>query len=327
MAPSTTQSLSSSRAETTKSMPFIKNLASSDRKLRTASLSSLESFLRSKRTSSRPLSQIDCLKLWKSLFFALWMTDRPLPQQSLCSSLSSLHSLLPPPSVPVWWSSFFAVMSAEWTTGIDVLRMNKFLLLVRRVLGSMLSYPKSRAYGPESCDAVTQVLREWPFETEGDLRKVPVGLRLHVLDIWVDELENAGALRDADADADQEAGKGNQEEEEEGGGGAAEFVRMIGELAEGLKRCPVKAVRERAKEAWEDERLPWNEKTKDEEEEDDDDDDDDDEEMVEGGNVQREATSKKRKQKKGVAEKMDLVDDEDDDDGDDNDNTWGGFDD
>ncbi|KAK0387018.1 hypothetical protein NLU13_5332 [Sarocladium strictum] len=224
-------------------MPFIKNLASSDRVLRTASLESLQTFLSSRRT----LPQTDALKLWKGLFYALWMTDRPLPQQRLTSDLASLlHTAIRPACAPNWLAAFWAVMGLQWSE-IDNLRMQKYLLLVRRVFNAQIAWCKERGYEGEEVDKVEEMMKEWCFEEEGtDLKRVPVGLRLHVLDIWVDELEREGALEDEQAEG---------------------FVKRMGTMVELLKRSPIKTVRERAEESFEDERLPWGKKADADEEE------------------------------------------------------------
>ncbi|KAH6888526.1 nucleolar protein,Nop52-domain-containing protein [Thelonectria olida] len=216
-------------------MPFIRNLASSDRKLRTAALESLQTFL-----ASRPsLAESDAQKLWKGLFYALWMTDRPIPQQRLATDLADLLFALQPPCAIPWLRAFWAVVDAQWTD-IDVLRLEKFLLLVRRVFAAHVRLAKQSGYDAETVDAVLAVLAEFPFEAEGDLRKVPVGIRLHALDIWVDELEREGALTDHEA-----------------GASAAAFVKRVGDLVIGLKHCPVKPARERCETSYDDERLPW----------------------------------------------------------------------
>lgn len=232
-------------------MPFIKNLASSgpslssrlanavlltcvllDRKLRTASLDSLQTFLSSRKNLPTP----DALKLWKGLYYALWMTDRPLPQQALAADLANLLFTLRPSCAVPWLSAFWAVMGMEWTD-IDVLRMEKFLLLVRRVFAAQIRFARERAYaGPEVDSLKENVLRIWPFENDGDLKRVPVGVRLHVLDIWVDELEREGALEDPTAEG---------------------FVKDVGEMVAAMKTCTIKPVRARASENYEDERLPW----------------------------------------------------------------------
>ncbi|OLN88044.1 Ribosomal RNA-processing protein 1-like protein [Colletotrichum chlorophyti] len=217
-------------------MPFIKNLASSDRKLRTQALTSLQTFL----GSHRSLARLDALKLWKGLFFAMWMCDRPIPQQNLAAELAGLTSCLRNADVPVWLAAFWETMSKQWTD-IDVLRMEKFLLLVRRTFASGLQWVKEGSYAEGRRRDLLRVLSEFPFEVEGDLRKVPIGLRLHGVDIWVDELERAEMLGEEDEKAQA-------------------FAREVSQLVEPLKRSPIKTVRTKAAEALEDERLPWIEK-------------------------------------------------------------------
>lgn len=142
------------------------------------------------------------------------------------------------------------MIGLQWPD-IDALRMQKFLLLVRRVFGGMVGWCKERGWEGKEVEKVEEVFKEWCFEEEGvDLKKVPVGLRLHVLDVWVDELEKAGALED-------EAAKG--------------FVKRMGVMVELLKRCPVRTVRARAEESYEDARLPWAKNDDEDEDEDEED--------------------------------------------------------
>lgn len=240
-------------------MPFIRNLASSDRKLRTASLDSLKLFL-STRTS---LTRLDALKLWKGLYYAHYMTDRPVPQQRLASDLANLADSLPGPQVvATWFAAFWEVLGERWPH-VDNLRMDKFLLLVRRVFTAQLRYARP---GDESGEEVIKMLSEWPFEAVGDLRKVPLGIRLHVLDLWVDELERAGFLDDAEEEEEAEEVSKKKDVRNDGkaGGAEAQLVRRMGDLVQALIHCPIKAVRDRARETYDDERLPWVEKKEEE---------------------------------------------------------------
>ncbi|KAI1430390.1 nucleolar protein,Nop52-domain-containing protein [Xylaria sp. FL1777] len=283
------------------SMPFIRNLASSgsysatltspassrisspetsleniqhtnilsykpDRKIRTSALESLRTFLSASATASR-LSHMDNLKLWKGLYYSLWMCDRPIPQQNLCAELAALIDVLPDEAVAPWLAAFWQTMGREWTA-IDVLRLEKFMLLVRRVLGASLAWvcsalpdiqkeeeegragekggektkdAKTSRRSRERIDALLENLASWPLETEDDLSRVPVGLRLHVLDIWIDEAEKLGLL---DVEKTGEAGR--------------QFMDRLGLLVEAQVRSKCKPVRLRAKEMLADERLPWN---------------------------------------------------------------------
>ncbi|KAI0392020.1 nucleolar protein,Nop52-domain-containing protein [Xylariaceae sp. FL0594] len=236
-------------------MPFIRNLASSDRKTRTAALESLRTFL---AANGPRLSHLDNMKLWKGLYYSLWMCDRPIPQQNLCAELADLINVFPTsspspaPEVTVtnWLAAFWAVMAREWTTGIDVYRMEKFLLLVRRVLGAALAWSCTPPLTSEKrIGAILANLSDWPFDRTSDLSKMPPGLRLHVLDIWVDEVAKLGLLASDDDDKEdttttKEAGKS--------------LLDGLRALVEAQTKSTCKPVRLRAKESLADERLPWN---------------------------------------------------------------------
>ncbi|KAG6028638.1 hypothetical protein E4U41_000626 [Claviceps citrina] len=247
-------------------MPFIKNLASSDRKLRTQSLATLQTFLSTKPSLSLP----EALKLWTGLYYALWMTDRPRAQQALAAELAALPSGLPPSSREPFLRAFWQVLSRQWTQ-IDALRMDKFLLLVRRVFAAHVRCARESRWRGRDAEAVLDVLEQECFDVRE--RGVSLGLRLHVLDLWVDELERERAL----GDHHEAGGTGDQDEDETS---RAAFVRRMGDAVEGLRASPVRSVRARAAESCADGRLPWGGKGKgaaeEEEEEDDDDDDDED---------------------------------------------------
>lgn len=249
--------------------------------MRTSALSSLHAFL-SARQVAAALTPLEVLKLWKGLFYALWMCDRAVPQQNLCADLAALIWVLPRPAVVPWLRGFWATMAREWT-GIDVLRMEKFLLLVRRVLGAAFRWMRKDAGGGEQgpgsgrnntaaekeeeeeeeaaggcwdadkVDGVLGLLAEWPFALEDEARieratekgeelrqTIPAGMRLHVLDIWVDEAEKVGLLDESD----EEAGR---------------IVQRIIDQIDALEQATTRpAVRIRSKESLADDRLPAN---------------------------------------------------------------------
>ncbi|RDL42243.1 Uncharacterized protein BP5553_02222 [Venustampulla echinocandica] len=219
--------------------PFVKQLAANDRPTRDKALLSLRTYLSGRRT----LPHIELLKLHKGLFYSLWMCDRPIPQQKLATALASLVSVLPAETVVPFLRAFWQTMQREWNL-VDVLRMEKFLLLVRRYLCASFEVLKESGWDEGRIGEVLDVMAEVPLNVE-DMR-IPMGLRFHVIDIYVDELERAGAL-------------GNDEEE-------AKNV-PLDVLLEPLRRLaaksPTKTVRSKAKEALADERLPGN-ATKDE---------------------------------------------------------------
>ncbi|KAL7921854.1 nucleolar protein,Nop52 domain-containing protein [Trichoderma austrokoningii] len=241
-------------AQEAQQMPFIRNLASSDRKLRTESLASLQAFLFSRQS----LAPIDARKLWTGLYYALWMTDRPRPQQALAADLANLVFGLQAACVEPWLAAFWSVLGTQWPH-IEALRLDKFLLLVRRVFAAHVKLVREQGYKGDLTEQVVGVFARWCFDKE-DEERVALGLRLHVLDVWVDELEREGALAAAG---------------EEGNADAKAFVEKVGALVEAMKRCPVKSLRQRAADSYDDERLPWADKGEDEAESDEGDEGDD----------------------------------------------------
>ncbi|KAI0844404.1 hypothetical protein F5Y00DRAFT_248706 [Daldinia vernicosa] len=241
-----------------RNMPFIKHLASSDRKIRTSALGTLRTFLTAP-TTARKLTDLDYLKLWKGLYYSVWMCDRPIPQQNLCADLAGLLAALPTPSdnecavVIPFLRAFWATLSREWTA-IDVLRMEKYLLLVRRVFGASLAWVgdgKDKRWTGTRADGMLRLLEEWPLEKTGDLSKVSVGLRLHVLDIWVDEAEKLELL----------AEEGDENADDRG-----TFLERLRTIVEVQCKSACQPVQSRATESLSDERLPWNRVTSSEEE-------------------------------------------------------------
>lgn len=171
------------------------------------------------------------------------MCDRPRPQAALCAELAALVAVLPPPARIPFLRAFWQTMAREWTS-IDVLRVEKFLLLVRRYVRAMFGLMVSAAWEEGLVAELLALLEEVPLEPQNE--RLPNGIRYHVIDVYIDELEQVGALKDA--------GEGVPLEE---------LLRPLTKLG---KESPTRDVRRKCKDALEDERLPGNEKEVQEEE-------------------------------------------------------------
>lgn len=134
-----------------------------------------------------PFNDLELLKLWKGFYYCMWMTANPLPQQRLAQDLSALVTqTLAQPNVLPFLDAFWQTMSREWAN-IDSLRMDKYLRLCRLMLSSSFAHLKATGYDEASMTAHNQLLERTPLNPED--AKIPNGLRYHVLDIYVDELE------------------------------------------------------------------------------------------------------------------------------------------
>ncbi|UYV62684.1 RRP1B [Cordylochernes scorpioides] len=84
------------------------------------------------------LSLEDGQQLWEGLFYAMWFQDKPLLQESLSKEMGNLIHKLPSfRSQLVFLRAHFIVMSSHWD-GLDKIRIDKFLMLVRDVLHEAL---------------------------------------------------------------------------------------------------------------------------------------------------------------------------------------------
>lgn len=123
--------------------------------------------------------------------------------------------------------------------------MDKFLFLVRQYLNASFRYFARQDWrNTELLEKYLDILRETPLNPTD--QKVPNGLRLHVIDIYVDELDKV----------------------DEGREGKMPLEQVLAPLRELGQKSVTKAIRNRVKETLaEDERLAdWNNPKKPEEE-------------------------------------------------------------
>ncbi|KAK0660010.1 Ribosomal RNA processing protein 1-like protein B [Lasiodiplodia hormozganensis] len=225
---------------TSQNSPFIRQLAANDKRIRDKALDSLKRYLDG-RTG---LSEVELLKLWKGLFFCMWQSDKPRTQQQLAIELAALIDILPLDTALDFQDAFWKTMAREWV-GIDRLRMDKFLFLVRQYLhASFRLFARQHWQKADALERYLDILRETPLNPTDP--KVPNGLRLHVLDIYIDELDKVDEARESGLPLEQ----------------------VLAPLRELGEKSVTKAIRVRVKETLEeDERLEdWNNPKKSEEE-------------------------------------------------------------
>ncbi|EDK44820.1 conserved hypothetical protein [Lodderomyces elongisporus NRRL YB-4239] len=167
---------------------FVKKLASNDKPTRDAALEALRKYLASKTLKSgNSLSLLDMEKLWRGLYFSMWFCDRPKAQERLAESLGQLYleNIKSVESFLLFTKAFNLIMIKEWAS-IDQWRIDKYYLLIRRVLRHNFQYLKKNQWDLELVKKWTQVMME-TILSGGD--KVPVALPYHLCDIFLDELE------------------------------------------------------------------------------------------------------------------------------------------
>jgi ribosomal RNA-processing protein 1 len=160
----------------------------------------------------------------------MWHSDRPIPQQRLATELASLVAPLPRELFIPFLKAFWNTMAREWTS-IDALRMDKFLRLVRVYVNAGFGYLQAQGWEMGLVEDYKGLIEEGPLSE--DNKNSGDGLRYHVLDVWVDELDKVDPEREMGCDVD-------------------EVMAPVRKLAEKGKTS---TVRKRAKESLNDERL------------------------------------------------------------------------
>ena len=210
---STASSSSSSEADLyTDEVKFAKLLVHPDKAVRDDTLLSLQKYLRS--VSS--FDAFSMLKLWKALYYCLWLADKAPIQQELVGRIASLTTVFASVDVSVLFlQQFFRILFREWSS-LDQYRVEKFYSLIRSMLSKILTMIVDSRFSTELMD------RLLPLLYSEALIKRPNGIRFHIADIFIEELYKAS----------------------EGGGGAAAvrttafvallqpFLRIISNVAE-----------------------------------------------------------------------------------------------
>ncbi|KAF7126053.1 hypothetical protein CNMCM5793_002475 [Aspergillus hiratsukae] len=311
--------------------PFVKELASSDRRTRDKATESLTLFLRSKTD----LTLLDLLKLWKGLFFCFYHSDRPLTQQALARNLSyTLIPTLPRATLHRFLRAFWITIGRDFHS-LDRLRLDKYLYLIRCYVGvafeiflkgnkteqqqsghtngaggskkrkreqdaNAAAGKKKRSKADKEDETEERDADEGQGGEEGDWAELesyitiieegplcplnfdpdqppadaknpnyvpmphgPDGLRYHLLDIWIDEIEK---VLEFEEEGEEQDGLSRKVK------GQVPMDLLLRPVEKLRKDSPFKPVRVRAAETLNDDRLvEWGFKTREVEEEDDDD--------------------------------------------------------
>lgn len=160
----------------------------------------------------------------------MWMSDKPLTQQRLARDLADLlHVLRSNENFLGFVDAFWKTMAREWG-GIDALRMDKFLYLARCYINQGFERVSKQQWSDETLlKDYLKILEATPLNTSNG--KIPNGIRFHVLEVYVEELDKVDTKRTVPLEV---------------------VLQPLKSLARGSQ---TKAIRERASEVLNDERL------------------------------------------------------------------------
>ncbi|XP_033107130.1 ribosomal RNA processing protein 1 homolog A-like [Anneissia japonica] len=173
---------------------FAQRLASNEKTIRDKTIKKLRLWMsvRSK-SGNHVFTEEDLLKLWKGLYYCMWMCDKPLVQEELADNIAKLvHKLHTTESALMYFKSFLQTMEREWH-GIDRLRMDKYYMFIRRMFCEQLEFLKENQWNGESVGAFLEILKQGPLNAAKPTKAT--GLLHHITDIYLDELTRVGATQ------------------------------------------------------------------------------------------------------------------------------------
>lgn len=163
---------------------FAKALTDPDASLRQKTFSALQSYLEQGHAVEHYKLK-NFLRLWKILYYTMWLTDKLPIQQEMIESLVSLIDKMQLPQQALFLEAFFVILLKEWNL-LDQYRMNKFYLLIRSMIRKVFQL---------------MTKGKWHMDTVSNLRHVfdrvlstpPNGPRFHIIDIFLEELHKTSA--------------------------------------------------------------------------------------------------------------------------------------
>lgn len=122
------------------------------------------------------------LKLWKALYYCMWLSDKNEIQTELAAFLCSVVDDFPNTEIRLLYvRMFFRTMLREWSL-LDQHRLNKFYRLLRFMLRKIFMLLRDHKFSSKMTKLVLEVLDDEVFN------KVPNGVRFHLFDVFLEEL-------------------------------------------------------------------------------------------------------------------------------------------
>lgn len=166
---------------TLEEIKFAKALVNPDKSVRDATIASLRNVI----TSCKTIDEMQMLKLWKALFYCMWLADMNPVQMELATNVAEMLKLFPKSNCALLYIRiFFRTIVREWHH-LDQYRLNKFYSLIRAMLLRSFEYLVEKKWKSEITAQFLELL-----DTEV-LKKVPNGVRYHIADIYLSEIWNA----------------------------------------------------------------------------------------------------------------------------------------
>ncbi|KAM5275454.1 ribosomal RNA processing protein 1 homolog B isoform 2-T2 [Hipposideros larvatus] len=169
---------------------FAQRLASHEKGIRDRAVKKLRQYISVKtQRETGGFSQEELLKIWKGLFYCMWVQDDPPLQEELANTISQLiHVVNNSEAQHLFIQTFWQTMNREWT-GMDRPRLDRYQMLTRLVLRQSFEVLKRNGWEESRVQLLLDVLMKEVLHPES---QSPNGVKFHFIDIYLDELSKVG---------------------------------------------------------------------------------------------------------------------------------------
>ncbi|EDV58696.1 ribosomal RNA processing protein 1 homolog [Drosophila erecta] len=167
---------------------IIRGLACNDVVKRNRQIHILRKWFKARAGSSFPFNEDDFMRIWKGLYYTMWMSDKPLVQEELAEQLAQMVDSFGGNTACslAYFSAFMRTMCQEYF-GIDQWRMDKFLMLTRRMVRYLLRLLKQNNWESDLIAAFNSSMQLSVLSEQPKSR----GMTMHYLDVFFEELAKA----------------------------------------------------------------------------------------------------------------------------------------
>ncbi|KAK1124439.1 hypothetical protein K0M31_006794 [Melipona bicolor] len=162
---------------------FARLLSSNNKIIRDRVLKNLRKWLTVRSQSSFAFTEADFMRLWKGLFYCMWMSDKPLAQEELAEALSKIvHCFKARDVVLLYTSCALKTLGIEWF-GIDQYRLDKFCMLARKIIRQTFQKCKEMLWDIEWIKGISEILEKLLVNP-----KLCHGFSMHITELYLEEL-------------------------------------------------------------------------------------------------------------------------------------------
>ncbi|KAF6385435.1 ribosomal RNA processing 1B [Rhinolophus ferrumequinum] len=169
---------------------FAQRLASHEKGVRDRAVKKLRQYISVKtQRETGGFSQEELLKIWKGLFYCMWVQDDPPLQEELANTISQLiHVVNNSEAQHLFIQTFWQTMNREWTE-MDTPRLDRYQMLIRLVLRQSFEALKQDGWEESRVQLLLSVLMKEVLHPES---QSPNGVKFHLIDVYLDELSKVG---------------------------------------------------------------------------------------------------------------------------------------